>query len=124
MRKLQEEDNRMKDWWKIIVAAVFEVGWVIGLKHADGVLEWLGTAVAIYVSFYLLIVAGRTLPVGTAYAVFVGLGAAGTVIAEIILFGAQVNPAKLALIAVLLAGVIGLKLVTDEGGEEEWHGSH
>ncbi|KZE39019.1 multidrug resistance protein SMR [Bhargavaea cecembensis] len=114
----------MKDWWKIIVAAIFEVGWVIGLKHADGVLEWLGTAAAIYVSFYLLIVAGRTLPVGTAYAVFVGLGAAGTVIAEIILFGAQVNPAKLALIAVLLAGVIGLKLVTDEGGDEEWHGSH
>ncbi|WP_213422475.1 DMT family transporter [Bhargavaea massiliensis] len=114
----------MKDWWKIIVAAIFEVGWVIGLKHADSALDWAGTAVAIYVSFYLLIVAGRTLPVGTAYAVFVGLGAAGTVIAEIILFGVPVNPAKLILIAVLLAGVVGLKFVTDQGGEKEWHGSH
>ncbi|MFC7364282.1 MULTISPECIES: DMT family transporter [Bhargavaea] len=114
----------MKDWWKIVVAAVFEVGWVIGLKHADSGVEWVGTAVAIYVSFHLLIVAGRTLPVGTAYAVFVGLGAAGTVIAEIIFFGVPVKPAKLILIAVLLAGVIGLKFVTDEGGEKEWHGSH
>lgn len=114
----------MKRWWKILVAAVFEVGWVIGLKHADGALQWIGTAVAIYVSFYLLIIAGRTLPVGTAYAVFVGLGAAGTVIAEVILFDVPVNPAKLVLIATLLAGVVGLKFVTDQGGEEEWHGSH
>ncbi|SIT74388.1 DMT family transporter [Edaphobacillus lindanitolerans] len=114
----------MKDWWKIVIAAVFEVGWVIGLKHADSMLEWLGTAVAVYVSFYLLIIAGRTLPVGTAYAVFVGLGSAGTVIAEIVLFDEPINPAKLILIGVLLAGVAGLKLVTDQGGEEEWNGSH
>lgn len=114
----------MKVWGKIIVASVFEVGWVIGLKHADSAMEWLGTAAAIWVSFYLMIVASRTLPVGTAYAVFVGLGAAGTVIAEIILFSVAVNPAKLILITVLLAGVIGLKFVTDEGGEKEWHGSH
>lgn len=114
----------MKDWWKIVIAAVFEVGWVIGLKHADSMLDWLGTAVAVYVSFYLLIIAGRTLPVGTAYAVFVGLGSAGTVIAEIVLFDEPINPAKLILIGVLLAGVAGLKLVTDQGGEEEWNGSH
>ena len=114
----------MKDWWKIVIAAVFEVGWVIGLKHADSMLEWLGTAVAVYVSFYLLIIAGRTLPVGTAYAVFVGLGSAGTVIAEIVLFDEPIKPAKLILIGVLLAGVAGLKLVTDQGGEEEWNGSH
>ncbi|SDD96616.1 paired small multidrug resistance pump [Bhargavaea beijingensis] len=114
----------MKEWGKIIIAAVFEVGWVIGLKHADSALEWLATAAAIWASFHLLIVAGRTLPVGTAYVVFVGLGAVGTVIAEIILLGVPVNPAKLILIAVLLAGVVGLKAVTDQGGKKEWHGSH
>ena len=62
----------------------FEVIWVIGLKHANTFLTWTGTIIAIIISFYLLIMAGKKLPVGTAYAVFVGLGTAGTVISEIL----------------------------------------
>ncbi|WCM63700.1 DMT family transporter [Paenibacillus polymyxa] len=99
-----------KTWLSVVVAALFEVGWVIGLKHAGGWLEWGGTLVAILVSFILMIMASRTLPVGTVYAVFVGLGTAGTVLAEILLFGAEVQGSKLLLIGVLLLGVVGLKI--------------
>lgn len=107
-----------RTWTSVIIAAFFEVGWVIGLKHANGVLEWIGTIIAIFVSFYLMIRASSTLPVGTVYAVFVGLGTAGTVIADILLFDAPVQAAKLGLIALLLVGVIGLKLVSKESAKE------
>ena len=106
------------EWVKVYIAAFFEVFWVIGLKHADGFWPWTGTVIAIIVSFYLMIMAGRKLPVGTVYAVFVGMGTAGTVIADIILFGEPVQLAKLLLIAVLLAGVVGLKLITDDNSEK------
>lgn len=108
-----------KQWLNIFVAAFFEVGWVIGLKHANSVLEWLGTAIAIFISFYLLIKAGESLPVGTVYAVFVGLGTAGTVFADSLLFGEPWKLAKIASITVLLAGVVGLKLVTGEPTDKE-----
>ncbi|MGO4369220.1 DMT family transporter [Paenibacillus sp. 2TAB19] len=107
-----------KTWLSVVIAAVFEVGWVIGLKHADSGLEWVGTAIAIFVSFYLMIKATRTLPVGTVYAVFVGLGTAGTVIAEILLFDAEVQAMKMVLIALLLLGVIGLKLLSKDKKKE------
>ncbi|WP_059174098.1 multidrug efflux SMR transporter [Bacillus sp. FJAT-27445] len=106
------------NWMKVFIAAIFEVAWVIGLKHADGIVEWAGTIVAIAISFYLMIVASRKLPVGTVYAVFVGLGTAGTVFADIVFFGEPFKAAKIVLIAVLLAGVVGLKLVTSDSGRE------
>ena len=107
-----------KTWLSVIIAALFEVCWVIGLKHASNFWEWIGTAIAIFISFYLMIMASRFLPVGTVYAVFVGLGTAGTVIAEILMFGAEVKFSKLALIGLLLIGVIGLKLLSNEKKEE------
>ncbi|GAK39058.1 SMR family transporter [Paenibacillus urinalis] len=106
-----------KTWLSVIIAAVFEVGWVIGLKHASGILEWGATVIAIIVSFTLMIRASRFLPVGTVYAVFVGLGTAGTVLAEIILFGSPVQLEKMALIVLLLLGVIGLKMLSKEKKE-------
>lgn len=110
-----------KEWVKVFVAALFEVLWVVGLKHADSLAAWLGTVVAIAVSFYLMIMAGRTLPVGTVYAVFVGLGTAGTVALDMIFFGESFSWAKMAFMTILLAGVIGLKLSandrSNEGGE-------
>lgn len=102
------------EWVKVYIAAFFEVFWVVGLKHAEGFLPWTGTVIAIVVSFYLMIMAGRKLPVGTVYAVFVGMGTAGTVIADILFFGEPLQVAKLLLIAVLLTGVVGLKLITDD----------
>lgn len=107
-----------KHWVKVFIAAIFEVCWVIGLNHADSVLTWAGTVVSIVISFYFMITAGRTLPVGTVYAVFVGLGTAGTVLSDIVLFGQPFDGAKLFFIALLLAGVIGLKLVTPNTKEE------
>ena len=108
-------------WFSVVIAAVFEVVWVIGLKHADSFLEWTVTVAAIIISFTVMIMAGRKLPVGTVYAVFVGLGTAGTVLSEIILFNEAFSIEKMLLVGVLLAGVMGLKLVTNdtvnEGGE-------
>lgn len=107
-----------KEWVKVVIAAFFEVFWVIGLKHANDFWTWAGTAIAIFISFYLMIMAGRKLPVGTVYAVFVGLGTAGTVLSEILIFGEPFKVEKILLIVVLLAGVIGLKLVTADNDQE------
>lgn len=103
-----------KKWLIIYVAALFEVSWVTGLKYADSALTWSGTVVAIIVSFYLLIKASNMLPISTVYAVFTGLGAAGTVLIEILFFSNSFSWAKILLCAVLISGVIGLKLVTGE----------
>ncbi|WP_439646604.1 DMT family transporter [Piscibacillus salipiscarius] len=91
--------------------------WVIGLKHADTLIEWLMTVIAIFISFYLLIMAGEKLPVGTSYAVFVGLGTAGTVASDILFFDEPFSFVKVGFIVLLLFGVVGLKLVTIERGE-------
>jgi paired small multidrug resistance pump len=106
------------NWIKVFVAAFFEVFWVIGLKHAEGFWTWSGTVISIIISFYVMIMAGRKLPVGTVYAVFVGLGTAGTVISEITFFGEPFKMSKILLILLLLAGVIGLKLVTKDNVQE------
>lgn len=99
-----------RSWIYIFIGVLFEVVWVIGFKHADDIVTWGATVVALVVSFYLIITASVKLPVGTVYAVFTGLGTAGTVLAEMILFDEPVKPVKLLLIALLLAGVLGLKL--------------
>ncbi|GIN93133.1 multidrug resistance protein SMR [Siminovitchia terrae] len=106
------------NWINVVIAAVFEVFWVIGLKHADDFWTWTGTVISIVVSFYLMIMAGRTLPVGTVYAVFVGLGTAGTVFSDIVFFGEPFKVTKVILTLVLLAGVIGLKFVTKDNVQE------
>ncbi|MCM3699665.1 multidrug efflux SMR transporter [Paenibacillus macerans] len=107
-----------KTWISVIVAAIFEVAWVIGMKHADNFWEWGGTLIVIYISFYLMIKAARSLPVGTVYAVFVGLGTTGTVVAEILLFNADLSVAKIVLIGLLLIGVIGLKVLSKDKKKE------
>lgn len=106
------------NWIKIIIATFFEVGWVIGLTHASSWWEWLFTMIAIFVSFYLLVDASKVLPVGTTYAVFVGLGTTWVTLFDFLFFGEPFNVMKIMLIVILLAGVISLKLVTtNKGGE-------
>ncbi|MFC7064041.1 DMT family transporter [Halobacillus seohaensis] len=107
-----------KEWLKLIIAAFFEVCWVIGLKHAGTFVEWGATALSIYISFYLLIDSSRNLPVGTAYAVFTGLGTVGTVLSEMLLFGVLFQWTKILLILLLLSGVIGLKVLTHTNVDE------
>lgn len=108
----------MKNWFFVIIAAFFEVGWVVGLKHANSFIEWSLTIGAILVSFGLLIYASSILPVGTVYAVFVGLGTCGTVIIDMAFFGSPVEPLKILFIGTLLLGVILLKLVTPDEQQE------
>lgn len=110
-----------RNWMLVLVAGVFEIAWVIGLKHAENLLAWSGTIVAIAISMVLLIKASQRLPVGTTYAVFTGIGTAGTVVIEMAVFGEPFRLSKVLLIMLLLSGVIGLKTVTTEretrGGE-------
>ncbi|MCD1261664.1 QacE family quaternary ammonium compound efflux SMR transporter [Paenibacillus athensensis] len=108
-----------RSWMWIGVGALFEVGWVAGFKHADTWMLWALTLAALGISFYLVIAASAKLPVGTVYAVYTGLGTAGTVLAEMVWFAEPVKLTKLLLIALLLAGVMGLKLTGDTAAAEE-----
>ena len=102
--------------WVILVAAGFlEIGWAVGLKYTDGFQRFwpsVWTAVALVVSILLLGVALRTLPIGTAYAVWTGIGAAGTAVLGIFLFGESADPMRLASICLVVAGIVGLKLAS------------
>ena len=108
-----------KYWLMIVGASFFEVGWVIGLKHSQTIGQYALTLVGIILSFYYLIKATQHLSVGTAYAVFVGLGTLGTVLMDTVLFDAPVTGLKLMFIGLLMLGVIGLKLLADhpQGGK-------
>jgi len=103
------------NWFILVAAGLLEIGWAIGLKYTEGFTRlWpsLGTAAAMVLSLALLGVAMKSLPVGTAYAVWVGVGAVGTAILGIVLFGEPANTARLLSLALILAGIIGLKLAT------------
>jgi quaternary ammonium compound-resistance protein SugE len=102
-------------WWVLVVAGLFEVGWAVGLKYTEGFTRlWpsVATVVAMTLSIVLLAYAVRTLPVGTAYAIWTGIGAIGTVILGIVLFGEPATALRLVCIGLILAGIVGLKLVT------------
>lgn len=101
-------------WLKVILAGLIEDIWVIGLNNAHNFVTWLFTLVFIALSFYLMISASKQLPVGTVYAVFVGIGAAGTVIADMLFFGEPFTIMKVVLLLLLLVGIIGLKLSTND----------
>ena len=102
-------------WMVLLVAGLLEIGWAIGLKYTDGftrLVPSLFTAVAIALSLFLLGVAVRTLPVGTAYAVWTGIGTVGTVLLGMVLFGEPAGAMRLLFIAMIVAGIVGLKMVT------------
>ena len=103
-------------WIARVIAGLFVVGWAIGLKYTEGFTRtWpsVWTAAAMVASVVLLGWAMKTLPVGTAYAVWTGIGAVGTVILGIALFGEAATLARLACVGLIVAGIVGLKLVTD-----------
>lgn len=100
-------------WFLLVIAGLFEVGWAVGLKYTQGFTRlWptVGTVAAMAVSIGLLGWAIRTIPVGTAYAVWTGIGAVGTVLLGIVLFREPATAARLACVALILAGIVGLKL--------------
>lgn len=100
-------------WIVLIVAGLFEIGWALGLKYTNGFTRlWpsVFTVVALVASVGLLSLAARSIPIGTAYAVWTGIGAAGTAVLGMCLFAEAVTAARLASIAVIVAGIVGLKL--------------
>ncbi len=99
-------------WVYLIVAGLFEIGWATSMKYAEGLTKpgpTVITIVASIVSFVLLALAMKTLPLGTAYAVWTGIGAVGSVILGILLFQESANPLRLACIGLILIGIVGLK---------------
>ena len=102
-------------WVILVVAGLFETGWAIGLKYTDGFTRpWptVWTVVAMMISLWLLGLAMKSLPVGTAYAVWVGVGAVGTVLLGIVLLGEPANAARLVSVGLIIAGIVGLKLAS------------
>lgn len=102
-------------WIILVIAGLFEVGWAIGLKYTDGFTRlWptVGTVIAMLISVGLLGSAMKALPVGTAYAVWTGVGAVGTAILGIVLFGEAASMGRLACLALIAGGIVGLKIVS------------
>ncbi len=100
-------------WGNLLIAGLLEVVWAIGLKYTEGFSRlWPSviTGVAMVGSMYFLAQALKTLPVGTGYAIWTGIGAVGTAILGILLFSESANPARLISIALIVGGIVGLKL--------------
>jgi paired small multidrug resistance pump len=108
-----------RNWILIIIAGLIEILWAMGLKHSTNLITWAGTIILIYLSFVLLMQATKKVAVATTYAVFTGIGTAGTVIVEMVVFGEPFSWTKIFFILLLLVGVIGLKLISKESGEKE-----
>lgn len=102
-------------WIALFAAGLFEIGWAVGLKYTEGFTRpWptAATVVSMAISLGLLGIALKTLPLGTAYAVWTGIGTLGTVVLGILLFGESAEVLRLACIGLILAGIVGLKLIT------------
>ena len=103
------------NWFVLILAGLFEIGWAIGLKYTEGFTRlWpsVATGLSMIVSVGLLGLAMMSLPMGTAYAIWVGIGAVGTVLIGIILFDEPANTLRMVSLALIVAGIVGLKLGT------------
>jgi quaternary ammonium compound-resistance protein SugE len=106
-------------WLLLLVAGVFEVAWAIGLKYTEGFSRlWPSvlTIAAMGVSVVLLALALKSIPVGTGYAVWTGIGAVGTAVLGIVLFGESASAARIGCIGLIVAGIVGLKIVSGEMG--------
>ena len=102
-------------WYLLLAAGLFEIAWAVGLEYSDGLTEPLptaGTVVALVVSMLLLAKAVEQLPVGTAYAVWTGIGAVGTASLGIALFDESASPERLAFIGVIVVGIVGLHMTS------------
>lgn len=102
-------------WIHLIIAGLLEVAWAVGLKHTDGwtrLVPSLITAALMVASFFFLSLAVRALPLGTAYAIWTGIGAVGTALVGIFVFGEPRTAARLACIVLIVAGIVGLKLTS------------
>jgi quaternary ammonium compound-resistance protein SugE len=103
------------NWFILIVAGLFEIGWAVGLKYTEGFTRlWpsVWTVAAMIISLGLLGLALKSLPVGTAYAIWVGVGAVGTAVVGVLLLGEALTVAKVVCLVLIVAGIVGLKLTS------------
>ena len=103
----------MSGWLALVAAGLFEVAWALGLKYSDGLTRFWPTAatmIAIALSFGLMAIALRSLPFGTAYAVWTGIGAVGSIIMGMLLYSESTDPVRLLCLTLIVAGMVGLKL--------------
>jgi quaternary ammonium compound-resistance protein SugE len=103
----------MSAWLALLVAGLFEIAWAFGLKYSDGLTRFwptLATALSILASFLLMARALRSLPFGTAYAVWTGIGAAGSIILGMVIFSEPTDPVRIICLSLIVAGMVGLKL--------------
>ncbi len=108
----------MSPWVLLALAGLLEAAWAIGLKYTDGftlLVPSLLTGLALAASMWLLAVAARTLPIGTAYAVWVGIGATGAAILGVVLFHEPLSAARIGFLALLVVSIVGLRLTASEG---------
>ena len=107
----------MTAWIALLLAGLLEIAWALGLKYSDGLTRFwptLGTVVAILLSFALLSASLRAVPFGTAYAIWTGIGAAGAVVTGMVLFGEPADVFRVTCLGLIVAGMIGLKLVSPD----------
>ena len=101
-------------WIALVMAGLLEVGWALGLKYSDGFTRFwpsVATVAAVALSFVLMSLALKSVPFGTVYAVWTGIGAVGTVLAGIVLFQESADPLRLVCLALIVTGILGIKLV-------------
>ena len=114
-RAIKGTERTTMAWTYLMIAGALEIFWAVSLKYTDGFTRTLPSAItiaAMIVSMYLLALAARTLPIGTAYAVWVGIGAAGAVVLGITFLGESANPWRLFFLGLLLVSIFGLKITT------------
>lgn len=112
-----------RSWIYVYLSGITEILWAIGLKYSDAWWEWVLTFTLIIMAFVLTIKASEALPVATVYVVFTGIGAVGTNLVDILVFREPVSVMKIVFIVLLIAGIIGLKLVTDKPEDSGVHDS-
>ena len=103
----------MSPWLALFAAGLLEIAWALGLKYSDGLTRFwptIATVVAIVLSFGLMALALRSLPFGTAYAVWTGIGAAGSIIVGMLIFSESTDPVRILCLTLIIAGMVGLKL--------------
>jgi quaternary ammonium compound-resistance protein SugE len=112
---MMQASNAVTGWFALLLAGLLEVGWALGLKYSDGLTRFwpsMAMLIAIALSFALLAVALKSIPFGTAYALWTGIGAAGTVIVGMTAFGEPADLFRVSCLALIIAGMVGLKLAT------------
>ena len=102
------------EWLYLVVAGIFEVGWAIGLKYSEGLTKIIPSMLTLggmIASFYFLSLSLKTLPIGTAYAIWTGIGTVGTVILGAVLFKEPFDIMRIVCIGLIISGIVGLKLI-------------